>query len=104
MKLNPKIPTIVGDEGPELAFNGMIIPNMGSIPYSSPRYDVGQAQKTFAPLGNSSRGDLNITNYITAAEGMDIEALSNRVTMKTVKIIKDMDKNYNSQVGQGRSN
>jgi TP901 family phage tail tape measure protein len=103
MKLNPKIPTIVGDRGPELAFNGMIIPNMASIPYSSPRYDINQAQKVFPVSGNQSRGDLSITNYITAAEGMDIEALSEKVTMKTVKIIKDMDKNYTSQVGPGRT-
>ena len=104
MKLNPKIPTIVGDEGPELAFNGMIIPNMGSIPYSSPRYDVGQAQKVFGPMGGSGKNEVTIINNINAAEGMDIEALSSQITMKTVKIIKDMDKNYNSQVGQGRSN
>ena len=103
MKLNPKIPTIVGDEGPELAFNGMIIPNMASIPYSSPRYDIKQAQKVFGPMGNPGKNEVTIINNISAAEGMDIEALSEKVTMKTVKIIKDMDKNYNSQVGPGRS-
>ena len=103
MKLNPRIPTIVGDEGPELAFNGMIIPNMASVPYSSARYDVQQAQKFFEPMRNSGGGGVNITNYITAPEGMDIESLSNRVTMKTIKVIKDMEKNYNGQVGPGRT-
>jgi len=35
MKLNPKVPTIVGDRGPEMAFGGMIIPNMAKVPYAS---------------------------------------------------------------------
>jgi len=104
MKLNPNIPTIVGDRGPEMAFGGMVIPNMSDIPYSSPRFDVKQAQKFFEPVGNSRGGGVNITNYITAPEGMDIESLSNRVTMKTIKVIKDMEKNYSGQVGPGRNN
>lgn len=103
MKIDPKVPTIVGDVGPELVFGNMVIPNMSGIPYSSPRFDVKQAQKFFEPMRNSGGGGVNITNYITAPEGMDIESLSNRVTMKTIKVIKDMEKNYNGQVGPGRT-
>ena len=103
MKIDPKVPTIVGDRGPELVFGNMVIPNMSDIPYSSPRFDVQQAQKFFEPMRNSGGGGVNITNYITAPEGMDIESLSNRVTMKTIKVIKDMEKNYNGQVGPGRT-
>ena len=103
MKIDPKVPTIVGDRGPELVFGNMVIPNMSDVPYSSPRFDVQQAQKFFEPMRNSGGGGVNITNYITAPEGMDIESLSNRVTMKTIKVIKDMEKNYNGQVGPGRT-
>ena len=103
MKIDPKVPTIVGDRGPELVFGNMVIPNMSDIPYSSPRFDVQQAQKFFEPMRNSGGGGVNITNYITAPEGMDIESLSNRVTMKTIKVIKDMEKNYSGQVGPGRT-
>ena len=103
MKIDPKVPTIVGDLGPELVFGNMVIPNMSDVPYSSPRFDVQQAQKFFEPMRNSGGGGVNITNYITAPEGMDIESLSNRVTMKTIKVIKDMEKNYNGQVGPGRT-
>ena len=103
MNIDPKVPTIVGDRGPELVFGNMVIPNMSDIPYSSPRFDVQQAQKFFEPMRNSGGGGVNITNYITAPEGMDIESLSNRVTMKTIKVIKDMEKNYSGQVGPGRT-
>lgn len=104
-KINPMIPTIVGDMGPELLFGNMVIPSMANIPYASPRYDINKAQKIFDPMSQSSgKHEVTIINNINAAEGMDIEALSSQITMKTVKIIKDMDKNYNSQVGQGRTN
>jgi hypothetical protein len=85
MKLNPKIPTIVGDRGPEMAFGGMVIPNMASVPYASPRYDVGQAAKMFEPMsgGNSSGNVINLTQNIYPAEGMNTDAFVRQVVSMT---------------------
>ena len=89
MKLNPKIPTIVGDRGPEMAFGGMIIPNMSSIPYSSPRYDVGQAAKMIGPMsgGNSSGSVINLTQNIYPSDGMNTDAFVRQVVSMTKQAI-----------------
>jgi hypothetical protein len=89
MKLNPKIPTIVGDRGPEMAFGGMVIPNMASIPYSSPRYDVGQAAKMFEPMsgGNAGGNVINLTQNIYPSEGMNTDAFVRQVVSMTKNAI-----------------
>lgn len=105
MKLNPKVPTIVGDRGPELAFGGMVIPNMAKIPFSSPRYDVNQASKMFEPMRDAkssnatmSGATINITNNINGFDG-DINQLSRMVTQQTVSAIKTMDSRTASTLG-----
>ena len=89
MKLNPNIPTIVGDRGPEMAFGGMVIPNMANIPYSSPRYDVGQAAKMIGPMGggNSSGSVINLTQNIYPSDGMNTEAFVRQVVQQTKQAI-----------------
>jgi TP901 family phage tail tape measure protein len=85
MKLNPKVPTIVGDRGPEMAFGGMVIPNMAKLPFASPRYDVGQAAKMFEPMGDSKGGGnvINLTQNIYPAEGMNTDAFVRQVVSMT---------------------
>jgi hypothetical protein len=89
MKLNPNIPTIVGDRGPEMAFGGMVIPNMASVPYASPRYDVGQAAKMFEPMsgGNSSGSVINLTQNIYPSDGMNTDAFVRQVVSMTKQAI-----------------
>ena len=105
MKLNPKVPTIVGDRGPEMAFGGMVIPNMAELPFASPRYDVGQAAKMFEPMSNKNANNatmsgatFNITNNINGFDG-DINQLSRMVTQQTVSAIKSMDNRNASALG-----
>jgi len=88
MKLNPKVPTIVGDRGPEMAFGGMIIPNMAKIPYSTPRYDVKQASKMLEPVHQSSAtGVINLTQNIYPSEGMNTDAFVRQVVSMTKQAI-----------------
>jgi len=89
MKLNPKIPTIVGDRGPEMAFGGMVIPNISNVPYASPRYDVGQAAKMFGPMsgGNSSGSVINLTQNIYPSDGMNTDAFVRQVVSMTKQAI-----------------
>jgi len=105
MKLDPNIPTIVGDDGPEMAFGGMIIPNMAKLPFASPRYDVNQAAKMFEPMSNTNNNNatmsgatFNITNNINGFDG-DINQLSRMVTQQTVIAIKSMDSRNASTLG-----
>jgi hypothetical protein len=85
MKLNPKVPTIVGDRGPEMAFGGMVIPNMAKLPFASPRYDVGQAAKMFEPMSDSRSGGnvINLTQNIYPSEGMNTDAFVRQVVSMT---------------------
>jgi TP901 family phage tail tape measure protein len=85
MKLNPKVPTIVGDRGPEMAFGGMVIPNMAKLPFASPRYDVGQAAKMFEPIsgGNAGGSVINLTQNIYPSDGMNTDAFVRQVVSMT---------------------
>ena len=104
MNLNPKIPTIVGDRGPEMVFGGMVIPNMAKVPFASPRYDVKQAAKRFEPMQQrSSNASYVVNQNIYAAEGMDIEALSNMVVKKAEIVIGQKAKVNVKMVGQGKN-
>jgi TP901 family phage tail tape measure protein len=89
MKLNPKVPTIVGDRGPEMAFGGMVIPNMAKLPFASPRYDVGQAAKMFEPMSDSRGGGnvINLTQNIYPSEGMNTDAFVRQVVSMTKQAI-----------------
>jgi hypothetical protein len=89
MKLNPKVPTIVGDRGPEMAFGGMVIPNMAKIPFSSPRYDVNQAAKMFEPMRDAQNGGsvINLTQNIYPSDGMNTDAFVRQVVSMTKQAI-----------------
>ena len=90
MKLNPQVPTIVGDRGPEMAFGGMIIPNMAKVPYASPRYDVKQASKMFEPMrdSNGGQGVINYTQHIHASPGMNEDQLISKAKVAAYEFLQ----------------
>jgi hypothetical protein len=105
MKLNPKIPTIVGDRGPEMAFGGMIIPNMAKVPYASPRYDVNQAAKMFEPMHNANAGQgiINYTQVINASPGMNEAQLIMKAKVAAVEFLQATIKQNEKMVGAKRT-
>jgi TP901 family phage tail tape measure protein len=90
MKLNPKVPTIVGDRGPEMAFGGMVIPNMAKVPYASPRYDIKQAAKMFEPMRDSggTQGVINYTQHIHASPGMNEDQLISKAKVAAYEFLQ----------------
>jgi hypothetical protein len=90
MKLNPNVPTIVGDRGPEMAFGGMVIPNMAKLPFSSPRYDVKQASKMFEPMRDSGGGQgvINYTQHIHASPGMNEDQLISKAKVAAYEFLQ----------------
>jgi TP901 family phage tail tape measure protein len=105
MKLDPKVPTIVGDRGPEMAFGGMVIPNMAKIPFASPRYDVNQAAKMFEPMrsNSSSAGVINLTQNIYPSDGMNTEAFVRQVVQQTKAAIGQDAKINAKMVGSSKN-
>jgi hypothetical protein len=105
MKLDPKIPTIVGDRGPEMAFGGMVIPNMAKLPFSSPRYDVGQAAKMFEPMrdANAGQGIINYTQHIHASPGMNEAQLITKAKVAAVEFLQATLKQNEKMVGVKRT-
>jgi TP901 family phage tail tape measure protein len=101
MKLNPKVPTIVGDRGPEMAFGGMIIPNMAKVPYASPRYDVKQASKMFEPMRDSGgvQGVINYTQHIHASPGMNEDQLISKAKVAAYEFLQANIKTNAKMVG-----
>jgi hypothetical protein len=90
MKLNPNVPTIVGDRGPEMAFGGMVIPNMAKVPYASPRYDIKQAAKMFEPMRDSggTQGVINYTQHIHASPGMNEDQLISKAKVAAYEFLQ----------------
>jgi hypothetical protein len=104
MNLNPKIPTIVGDRGPEMVFGNMVIPNMAKVPFASPRYDLKEAAKRFEPMQQRSSSASYVVNQnIYASEGMDVEALSNMIVKKAEIVIGQKAKVNVKMIGQGKN-
>jgi hypothetical protein len=103
MKLNPRVPTIVGDEGPEIAYRNMIIPNINSIPYASPKFDIKKAN--LSPVGSSSGGaqTLNYTQHIHATPGMNEDQLVRKASEAAVKIFQSVTKNNVKMVGESKN-
>lgn len=105
MKLDPRVPTIVGDRGPEMAFGGMVIPNMSKIPYASPRYDVNQAAKMFEPMrdANAGQGIINYTQVINASPGMNEAQLIMKAKVAAVEFLQATIKQNEKMVGVKRT-
>ena len=101
MKLDPKIPTIVGDRGPEMAFGGMVIPNMAKVPFSSPRYDVKQASKMFEPMRDAggTQGVINYTQHIHASPGMNEDQLIMKAKVAAYEFLQSNIKSNAKMVG-----
>ena len=101
MKLDPKIPTIVGDRGPEMAFGGMVIPNMAKVPFSSPRYDVKQASKMFEPMRDAggTQGVINYTQHIHASPGMNEDQLITKAKIAAYEFLQSSIKSNAKMVG-----
>jgi TP901 family phage tail tape measure protein len=99
MKLDPRVPTIVGDRGPEMAFGGMIIPNMAKVPYASPRYDVNKANLQFAGSAPQSGGQINYTQHIHASDGMNVDELVSKASREAMKFLQTTMKSNDKMVG-----
>jgi TP901 family phage tail tape measure protein len=102
--IDPKIPTVVGDRGPELVFGNMVIPNLADIPYASPRYDVQSASKKLSTVGSSSSGSTIVVNQsFYQAQGENTDAFMRKVTQATIAAVGKDAKINKSQVGESRT-
>ena len=103
MKLNPKVPTIVGDRGPEMAFGGMIIPNMAKIPYASPRYDVNKAALQMGTAPAQSGTTIQYTQHIHATPGMNEDQLIMKAKVAAYEFLQDSIKTNAKMVGTSKN-
>ena len=102
--IDPKIPTVVGDMGPELLYNNMVIPNISSMPFASPSYNVPSAAKQLSSSGsNSSNSNVVVNQSFYQAPGENTDAFMRKVTQATVAAIGKDAKISRSQVGESRS-
>ena len=103
MKLDPNIPTIVGDRGPEMAFGGMIIPNLAKIPFSSPRYDVNKAALQMGSAQQHSGTTIQYTQHIHAAPGMNEDQLVMKAKVAAYEFLQDSIKTNAKMVGTSKN-
>ena len=103
MKLNPNVPTIVGDRGPEMAFGGMIIPNMAKIPYASPRYDVNKAALQMGTAPAQSGTTIQYTQHIHATPGMNEDQLVMKAKVAAYEFLQDSIKTNAKMVGTSKN-
>jgi TP901 family phage tail tape measure protein len=103
MKLNPNVPTIVGDRGPEMAFGGMIIPNMAKIPYASPRYDVNKAALQMGAAPSQAGTTIQYTQHIHASAGMNEDQLVMKAKVAAYEFLQDSIKTNAKMVGSSKN-
>ena len=104
MDIDPKIPTIVGDMGPELLYDNMVIPNLSSIPFASPSFNIPAGAKALTGLlpGSSSSESTIVYQTFNQAPGEDTDAFIRKVTQATVQAIGKDAKLIKSQSGESR--
>ena len=102
--IDPRIPTIVGDRGPELIFGNMVIPNLADVPYASPSYNVPSSAKQLSLVGtNSNSSNVVVNQSFYQAPGENTDAFMRKVTQATVAAIGKDAKINRSQFGESRS-
>jgi hypothetical protein len=104
-KIDPKIPTIVGDLGkPELIFGNMVIPNLADVPYASPSYNIPSGAKQLGSSAASSGGSTVVVNQsFYQAEGENTDAFMRKVTQATIAAVGRDAKINKSQIGESRT-
>jgi TP901 family phage tail tape measure protein len=105
MNIDPSIPTIVGDMGPEVIYGNMVIPNLNSIPFATPTYDVNAGKKSFANLAAQSEPQqpIVLNQTIVQAPGENTDALVRKVSQATIEILDKGNKRSISEIGPRRS-
>jgi hypothetical protein len=105
MNVDPNKPVIVGDMGPELLYNNMVIPNLSSIPFASPSFNIPAGAKALTGLmpGSSSSESTIVYQTFNQAPGEDADAFIRKVTQATVQAIGKDAKLIKSQSGESRS-
>ena len=105
MDIDPNKPIIVGDMGPELLYNNMVIPNLSSIPFASPSFNIPAGAKALTGLmpGSSSSESTIVYQTFNQAPGEDADAFIRKVTQATVQAIGKDAKLIKSQSGESRS-
>jgi len=102
--LDPKIPTVVGDRGPELVFGNMVIPNLSDIPYASPSYNVPSGAKQLGSSTAPSSGSTVVVNQsFYQAQGENTDAFMRKVTQATIAAVGKDAKINKSQIGESRT-
>jgi TP901 family phage tail tape measure protein len=105
MSIDPKIPTVVGDMGPELLYNNMVIPNLADIPFASPSFNIPSGAKSLtgiAPTSSSSSESTVVYQTFNQAPGEDSDAFIRKVTQATMQAIGKDAKLVKSQAGGSR--
>ena len=105
MDVDPNKPIIVGDMGPELLYNNMVIPNLSSIPFASPSFNIPAGAKALTGLtpGSSNSESTIVYQTFNQAPGEDADAFIRKVTQATVQAIGKDAKLIKSQSGESRS-
>jgi TP901 family phage tail tape measure protein len=103
--VDPNKPVIVGDMGPELLYNNMVIPNISNIPFASPSFNIPSGAKSLTGLmpGSSSNESTVVYQTFNQAPGEDADAFIRKVTQATVQAIGKDAKLIRSQSGESRA-
>lgn len=103
--IDPTVPTIVGDKGPELLYGNMVIPDLNNIPYATPTYNVQSGQKSFANIASQSapQQPIVLNQTIMQAEGENMDALVRKVTTATIEVLEKGNRRSISEMGPRRS-
>jgi hypothetical protein len=98
-KIDPKKLTIVGDRGIEALYNNMVIPNLSSIPYASPRFDVKKSQMALGMPQAQQYGSIVYEQHIHATDGMNEAQLVSLAKSAAIDVLQNTAKANQKMVG-----
>lgn len=102
-KIDPNKLTIVGDRGMEALYQNMVIPNISSIPYASPRFDVRSSNLMATGQQQQSYGNITYEQHIHASDGMNEAQLINLAKIAATDVLRDATKSTQLSVGVNKN-
>jgi TP901 family phage tail tape measure protein len=102
-KIDPNKLTIVGDRGMEAVYQNMIIPNISSIPYASPRFDVKNSNLMASGQMGQQYGNMVYEQHIHAADGMNEAQLISMAKAAAIDVFQNASKSSKMMIGESKN-
>jgi TP901 family phage tail tape measure protein len=102
-KIDPNKLTIVGDRGMEAIYQNMVIPNISSVPYASPRFDIKNSNLMATGQSGQQYGNMVYEQHIHATDGMNEAQLISMAKAAAIDVFQNASKSNKMMIGESKN-